>query len=153
MDDLTRLVAIEDIKQLKARYFRAIDTHDWELLATIFADDAVFDFTEANYDPNFPDPGRAVTPPVHGGAQIVEAIRNALINANSAHHGHVPEIEILTDTTARGIWPMEDTVRNISGENDFTLNGYGYYQETYEKIDGSWRIKTSYIKRLRTDMT
>ena len=152
MDDLTRLIAIEDIKQLKARYFRAIDTHDWDLLATIFADDAVFDFTEANYDPNFPDPDRNVTPPVEGGPQIVEAIKSALTNANSAHHGHIPEITVTSETTASGIIPMEDNVRSIGGDVDFTLKGYGYYEETYEKIDGAWKIKTSYIRRLRTEL-
>ena len=153
MDDLTRLVAIEDIRQLKTRYFRAIDTHDWDLLATIFANDAVFDFTEANYDPNFPDPDRVVTPPVEGGPAIVEAIKGALTGANSAHHGHVSEITVTSETTASGIVPMEDNVRNVSGEVNFALKGYGYYEETYEKRDGAWRIKTSYIRRLRTDLS
>ena len=41
MDDLERLVAIEEIKQLKARYFRCMDTKDWEGFAEVFAPDAV----------------------------------------------------------------------------------------------------------------
>lgn len=43
MSDLERLVAIEEIKNLKARYFRAMDTGDWDVLQTVFATDAVFD--------------------------------------------------------------------------------------------------------------
>lgn len=34
-----------------------------------------------------------------------------------------------------------------------TLHGYGHYHETYEKIDGRWRIKTSKLTRLREDVT
>jgi hypothetical protein len=30
MNDLERLVAIEDIKQLKYRYYRFLDAKDWE---------------------------------------------------------------------------------------------------------------------------
>jgi hypothetical protein len=33
------------------------------------------------------------------------------------------------------------------------VNGFGHYHETYEKIDGTWRIKTSKLTRLRMDMT
>ena len=69
----------------------------------------------------------------------------ALEVAQSAHHGHVPEIEILSDTEARGIWPMEDVVLN----RGFAFRGYGHYRETYEKVAGEWRIKTSQITRLR----
>ncbi len=152
MDDLQRLLAIEDVRQLKARYFRAIDTHDWDLLVTVFAEDAVFDFTQANFDPNFPDPDRVVTPPVHGRAAIVDAVRTALSEAASAHHGHLSEVEITSETTAKAIVPMEDNVRNVSGAVDFQLRGYGYYEETYEKVDGAWQIKSSFIRRLWVDL-
>ena len=33
------------------------------------------------------------------------------------------------------------------------LHGYGHYHETYEKIDGTWRITTSSLSRLRMDFT
>jgi hypothetical protein len=32
------------------------------------------------------------------------------------------------------------------------LRGYGHYHETYEKIDGQWRIKSSKLTRLREDI-
>jgi len=150
MNDLERLLAIEDIRQLKTRYFRAIDTHDWDLLATVFAEDAVFDATESTYDPVYPEKGGPEGSPWVGRAQIIQQIKDALTEANSAHHGHVSEIEITSDTTARGIVPMEDNVRRIDGS--IILRGYGYYHETYEKVDGAWQIKTSRIQRLRTDL-
>jgi hypothetical protein len=33
-----------------------------------------------------------------------------------------------------------------------SLRGYGHYHETYEKIDGQWRITSSKLTRLREDI-
>ena len=38
-----RLVAIEDIKQLKARYFRLMDQKNWDGFEKLFTPDVVFD--------------------------------------------------------------------------------------------------------------
>jgi hypothetical protein len=32
------------------------------------------------------------------------------------------------------------------------MHGYGHYHETYEKVDGRWRIKTITLTRLRVDV-
>ena len=45
MDDIERLVAVEEIRQLKARYFRCMDTKDWAGLTDVFAPDAVMDMS------------------------------------------------------------------------------------------------------------
>ena len=45
MDAAEQLLAIEEIKQLKARYFRSMDTKDWEGFASVFAPNAVLDVT------------------------------------------------------------------------------------------------------------
>jgi hypothetical protein len=42
-----RLVAIEDIKQLKARYFRLMDQKNWDGFEKLFTPDVVFDLREA----------------------------------------------------------------------------------------------------------
>ena len=43
MDTLDKLLWIEEIRQLKSRYFRFMDTKDWGALRTVFCDDATFD--------------------------------------------------------------------------------------------------------------
>ena len=43
LTEIERLTAIEEIKQLKARYFRCMDTKDWAGLQAVFSDDAEFD--------------------------------------------------------------------------------------------------------------
>lgn len=41
MNTIDQLVAIEEIKALKARYFRCVDTKDWDGFGAVFATDAV----------------------------------------------------------------------------------------------------------------
>ena len=41
-----QLVEVERIKQLKARYFRLMDTKDWSGLARVFTADAELDVTD-----------------------------------------------------------------------------------------------------------
>ena len=48
MNDIARLIAIEEIRQLKARYFRLMDTRDFDAMACVFCRDAVFDCTEGS---------------------------------------------------------------------------------------------------------
>ena len=154
LSDVEKLLAIEKIKNLKARYFRAMDTKDWDAFATVFAPDAVFDFREAVIDPvDTEDTGQGPDPVV-GADAIVDAIRKALSTVNSVHHGHMPEIEITSETTAIATWPMEDVIRRLDTElrppsAKSGFKGYGYYHETYVRIDDSWRIKTSKLTRLR----
>jgi hypothetical protein len=47
-EKLQRLQDIEAIKQLKARYFRCVDTHDWDAFADeVLADDIHFNIVGA----------------------------------------------------------------------------------------------------------
>jgi hypothetical protein len=52
MDGIVRLIAIEDIKQLKDRYLRALVMKDWKLLRSVFADDATLDYRGEATDPS-----------------------------------------------------------------------------------------------------
>jgi hypothetical protein len=146
MNDIDKLLAIEEIKQLKARYFRCIDTHSFDELRTVFASDGVLDVTKALLDPvhGMPD-GIKAGKPISGAEKIVESASRAMRNAQSAHHGHEPEIDFTSDTTAKAIWPMEDVVKM----KRVSFRGFGHYFETYEKGDEGWRIKTSELTRLR----
>ncbi len=148
MTDLDRLVAIEEIRQLKARYFRSMDTKDWAGLESVFAPDA-----ELDMQGEAADKSKAAEGLVVGGANVAAFIRNAVIDLLTVHHGHMPEIEITSPTTAKGIWAMEDLLRWPEGASVKTLHGFGHYHETYRKVDGAWRIQTSRLSRLRLDIT
>ena len=137
MDDATDLLEIEAIKQLKARYCRYLDTKDWQMWRGIFTDDFLSDTSQA---------GGTV---IRGADEFVAFTRKGVGDRATAHQVHAPEIELTSATTARGIWALEDVVRLAPGVN---LRAYGHYHETYEKVDGQWRITSSKLTRLREDI-
>lgn len=147
MNDIERLLVIESIKKLKARYFRFMDTKDWAMLPTVFAPDAQMDMRGETGD----DSGL-----VTGAANIAAFMRSSVEFLITVHHGHTPEIEILSPTSARGIWAMEDKLWKPPGSPStlpFTaLHGYGHYHETYQCIDGNWLIKTTRLTRLHLEI-
>ena len=153
--------AVEEIKQLKARYFRCMDTKDWAGYLDVFTPDAVIDSTEAytptDLDGN-PIPVDGVPPPApnpawrsDGIAKFVADLSETLTGVVTTHHGHMPEIKITSPTTATGIWSMEDMLRWPKGSAIREMHGYGHYRETYERLPVGWRIKTLKLTRLRVD--
>jgi hypothetical protein len=140
MDPLERLAAIESIKVVKAKYFRFVDTQDWDALRSIFTPDATLDFPEAGTG-------------VIGIDQSLALFKQALQGAVSVHFGHMPEIEIESEQFARAVWPMDDRIywspehASILGYTQ--LRGFGHYHETYEHRGGEWKIKTMRLTRLR----
>jgi hypothetical protein len=138
-DNATALLAIEAIKQLKARYCRYLDTKDWAAWPALFADDFVSDTSEAG--------GKLIV----GADDFVAFTRKGIGRPAqaTAHQVHSPEIELTSATTARGVWALQDVVRFGPG---VSLVGYGHYDETYESIDGRWIIKSSKLTRLREDI-
>jgi uncharacterized protein (TIGR02246 family) len=127
---------IEAIRRLKARYFRTMDTKDWEGMRQVFTDDVIIDTTESG--------GGVVT----GADDFLAFLRDALDGAVTVHQGHMPEIDLVSATAASGIWALNDIVIWPNGTR---LDGYGHYHETYEKGADGWRIKTSTLTRLHAD--
>lgn len=137
--DATALLAIESIKQLKARYCRYLDAKDWTGWRNLFTDDFESDTVEAG--------GKVIV----GADDFVAFIRRTLgrPTQRTAHQVHAPEIELTSATTARGVWALQDVVRFGPG---LTLVGYGHYHETYVNLAGQWFIKSSKLTRLREDI-
>ena len=154
MDDLARLTAIEAIKRLKAEYFRGVDTKDWMLLAEVLAEDVTVDYRGTATDPatgiNYAPEATAQV--IQGSAAVIEGLRRSLEGLVSAHQGYLPEIEVTSATTARGVWAMYDVLRFPPGAPLSEFSGFGHYHETYEVIGGRWRIKTLRLPRLRVDI-
>lgn len=138
-DAAATLVAVESIKQLKARYCRHLDDKDWPAWRSLFTDDFVSDTS--------PSGG----PRISGADAFVEFVRGSLGKPAqvTAHQVHAPEIELTSPTTARGVWALEDVVRLAPGVH---MRGYGHYHETYRMVDGQWRIASSQLTRLRMDV-
>ena len=135
--EASELVEIEQIKQLKARYFRLMDRKMWDEWSQVFTKDGVLQFGP-NPDDQF-----------MGREGIRDGLSQILKDSVTVHHGHMPEIKITGTNTATGIWAMFDYVE-MPG---LTLNGYGHYEEEYVKEDGQWKIKNLRLTRLRVDTT
>lgn len=129
---------VEAIKQLKARYFRTMDTKDWAGMRRLFADDVVMDTTASG--------GGVVT----GADSFMEFLVPSLADAVTVHHGHMPEITLVSASTATGVWALHDEIVWPDGT---TMRGDGHYHEAYVRVDGEWRIKSSTLTRLRMDLT
>ena len=142
------LIEVAAIQSLKARYFRTLDTKDWAAHEALFAPDLIADMREATLEYN-PD---AVT---HGASAYVNGLAPLLEHVSTVHHGHMPEIEILSETSARGTWAMEDTLWVSEGSvlPFRKLHGFGHYHETYVKRDGAWRIATIRLTRLHVEVS
>tara|TARA_R110001592_G_scaffold260403_1_gene524908 strand:- start:2842 stop:3288 length:447 start_codon:yes stop_codon:yes gene_type:complete len=131
--DLEQLLAREEIKLLKARRDRAVDTKDWGLYRALHADDHV------SHNQGFERWESADV--------MIENVKALLgRDRTTVHHSHTPEITFESSTKAKGIWAMEDLIFDTdSGE--LLIHGFGFYHETYENRDGTWLFTSRQLKR------
>lgn len=129
---------IESIKQLKARYFRMLDSKDWVGMRRVLSDDVVVDTTASG--------GEVTT----GADDFIEILQRTLDGAVTVHHGHMPEIQLASATTATGIWALQDTIIWPDGSR---LLGFGHYYESYELVEDEWRIKELTLTRLHMEIS
>ncbi|MFH5824671.1 nuclear transport factor 2 family protein [Georgenia sp. AZ-5] len=146
-DEVSRgMTDLEQIKRLKSRYFRYVDTKQWDEFRSLFTDDAEVDTSEAIVDPHgFWDGGRlpVVTPDA-----MTTALKARMTGVFTCHHGHDPEITFHSEDRASGVWAMEDIVRRPAGSELASFHGWGYYHEEYRKVDGEWRFTRVRVARL-----
>ncbi|MBC7302675.1 MAG: nuclear transport factor 2 family protein [Nocardia sp.] len=137
------LVAIEEIKRLKHRYFRTLDLKLWAEFADCLAEDI-----SARYGT------QAMNTPLHydNRADVVSFMEQnlgpAIVTVHIANH---PEIDVDGDT-ATGSWAFEDTV--LVPEAKIQIRGAGYYLDTYRRDpDGAWRISSTQYERIYEAVT
>ena len=134
------LLEIERIRQLKYRYFRAVDRHDWALLETCLAEDCLTALAGGEYSFN-------------GRSEFVNGLKALLDRPTilTMHHGHHPEIELLAHDRAKGRWYLEDHVIDL--QQNWVLHGAAYYEDEYAKRDGDWRIAFTGYERVFETVT
>ena len=132
------LVAIEEIKRLKYRYFRTLDLKLWEEFGDCLAEDVTARYgTQAMGEPLHFDTRADVV------AFMSESLGNGIITVHIASH---PEIDIDGDS-GRASWAFEDIV--LVPELQVQIRGAGYYLDTYRKDpDGAWRISSTQYERI-----
>ena len=132
---MNTLLEIEQIKQLKARYLRGLDTNDWELFASSMAEDCTgrYNNGKLRFDSR---------------QEIVDFMRENLSGEKmlTLHQGHQPEIEIVDEMTARANWYLQDIV--IAVEAAVRIYGSAIYEDSYRKENGEWKICATGYRRV-----
>ena len=119
MTDMERLIALEAIRELKARRDQAVDRKDWATYAALHSDDFV---------------GAAIpNQQGSGGKAAAAALEVQMANVTTVHHSHSPVIEFQDSRHATGIWAMEDNLFWYRDGEKQWLRGFGFYYETYAK--------------------
>lgn len=133
---LQQLSDIEEIRVLKHRYFRAIDTANSELLAGLFTDDVHVVYNGGTYRVS-----------LSGRAAMLEFLANSFHSGAAAMHiGLMPEIAITGDNTATGIWYLQDVFIDL--EKDDHTFGTAIYTDSYRREGGVWKIATTHYDRV-----
>jgi hypothetical protein len=119
---------IDDIKQVKYRYLRALDTKNWDEFADTLTEDVSGDYGESlGEEHRFTD-------------------RDALVNFMKAslgpeiiteHRVTHPEITVDGDE-ASGTWYLQDRV--IAPDFNFMLIGAAFYRDRYRRTPDGWKI-------------
>ena len=156
MSDVEVLTAIEEIRQLEARYARYADEKRWTDLAGLFTVEGTFTPQDAGGNPLAVMSGRQ---------GIADTL--ARVNAGDVTPVHMlltSEIEILSPTAAHGVWAMADLIFRdgegpaetgaVDGIPAFkTMRGWGHYHVDYVNIDGAWYFSTRVQTRTRLEFS
>lgn len=137
---------LENIRAVKAQYFRSVDLKQWDQLREVFTDTAKFEGLWAASD----------TP-----EGFVSNIQNNLgPEVITIHHGYTPQFTRLDDDRIRGVWAMTDYLTWPPGERAYLgvslpgqcgVRGYGFYEEEYLRTAQGWKIDFLRLSRIRID--
>lgn len=134
MSDLEWLVALEEIRQLKAQRDRYVDAHDWDGYLSLHAPDHV--------SHHAPDRETGLqTAPWRSSEEMVRNVRSIMDREDyhTVHQSFDPEFIFDTPISARAIWAM--SAAELYGDpcpDQKWKVSWGYYHESYEKRDGRW---------------
>ena len=133
------LQEIEAIKRLKYKYMRCLDQKRWKEMAECFAEDATAAYSGGKYS-------------FAGRATILDFFEKSMGRGSvlSSHRVHHPEIELTSETTATGVWALEDTF--IDADAGVTIRGAAFYRDEYVKEGSTWKIKHTGYERTYEEM-
>jgi hypothetical protein len=134
--DMQRMMDMEAIKQVKHAYFRCLDTANMEELATLCHPELSVHYTGGDYEIK-----------LDGRDQFIGAMTQAF-NAEGVgrHNGYMPEIQMVSETEATGIWYLYDHYWALNAKH--LTHGTALYWDRYLKVDGRWAIKETKYQRI-----
>ncbi len=137
------LEELEKIKLLKAKYFRLMDTQQWDEWANCFTDNVIAVYEGAPRRSS--DLSNEIS--ISGKNNLVDGVKTLMTGACSMHQGFMPELCLEDSHRATGIWSMFDYVRLPTCH----FKGWGHYHEEYLFDKDSWKISRIHLTRLHTE--
>jgi hypothetical protein len=136
MDALTLLSDKQEIVELVLRYSTALDTRDWTMLESCFAEDAAFDAD-----------GFA---PIHGAAAIRDTASSALAGLDASQH-FVTNITVALDSETATVtsYLQAQHVRASAGDDPNFLVA-GIYRDNVTRTPNGWRFSHRRLQVLWT---
>ncbi len=124
-----------DIKTVKYRYLRALDTKKWGEFAATLTEDVTGDYgSSVGETHHFTDR-----------ESLVDYMRASLpANVITEHRVTHPEVTIDGDE-ASATWYLQDRV--IVADFDFMLIGAAFYHDRYRRTADGWRISSTGYER------
>lgn len=124
----------EAIKTLKYSYIRHMTLSKWDSMEELLTEDVETSYADGKYV-------------FSNRSELMDFLRasNDKNSGNAVAYWQVgmPEILLTSETTATGIWSMYHFYLNKA--DDQQLEMFCYYSDSYEKVDGEWKIaKTAY---------
>jgi len=129
------LWAIEQIKQLKARYCRLLDERNWDEWAALFSPGIELVIES--------DPRQHL----RGRDEVVRSVSSSLAGLVSVHHVHGADVVLHGERTAVGTWQVYSAGAAETAPGQFTHQSFGYYRDELELTDGLWRFTRVSLRR------
>ncbi|MFD0849041.1 nuclear transport factor 2 family protein [Sphingosinicella xenopeptidilytica] len=151
MSPVDKLLALEEIRQIPLRYTRCINQRDWKCWTSLFTEES--DYWNGTL-------GKVVAG-TEGWYDHLNATGMTSSRVHSLFHSFGAEIEILSPTTARGIWQASYVFysgKDEPGDPKGTViqpglqhRQWAVYYQTYKKVDGLWKINSTIHLDLRSE--
>jgi hypothetical protein len=149
------LIIKDEIRELMARYVRHADEKNWQQLAALFTPGGSFTPLDVS--------GQLIIE-LQGREQIAQTINSSVGEATAIHHLFSYEIQLDNESTAKGVFAMEDYLIRPESQKrthettgtlpDFrTMHGFGHYHASFVKTGGSWQIEKLVQTRVKLDFT
>lgn len=138
-----RLRALEDInaiKELKARYLRACDRKQPEVMRQCFIEKGAV--IEAENFPSFNDR--------EGWVQVFTELAVNNPSVMDMHHGQNPQITLTGQDTATGVWDLNFCQVNVKERT--VVNLAGEYRDEYARENGRWVMSAQRFRQTSFQM-
>lgn len=134
LQGLPRLLAMEDMKNLRLTFCRSLDNHNWAALRATMADNFELHWTDTS-GPN----GAATRPPIdmQGADKFITFAQQILSQGKSIHICTMPQFVYVGRDRARALW----FINGYGQIGEMSGMGYERVVEDYVRVQGKWRIR------------